>query len=325
MRRPGRILHVTNGDSTASLLERAGLGGTIAVAAEPLYEGPTPFEASDEQWRDVRARHYESCGWGTHGENLARLESWDAPLRQLDHFDEIVLWFEHDLFDQLILIRLLSRLDGRASLPPVTHLGIDRHASVERFLGLGQLEPGQFPPLFEQRAPVTSGQFRLAGQAWRAVTSPDPRRIESILAEAPSPLPFLGAALRRYLEEFPEREDGLSRTERQVLRLVNSGWHSFLEIFRQWMEEEPAPFLGDGSLLGILQRLAIGPVPLLRCDQPASLAASFDLTDAGRRVLTGQANWLDLNPNAQRWQGGVRVGGGHPWRWDAAAGRLIAV
>ena len=48
-------------------------------------------------------------------------EKRDAQIRKASDFQEIVFWFEHDLFDQLQLLQILTALDdlelesGRAS------------------------------------------------------------------------------------------------------------------------------------------------------------------------------------------------------------------
>jgi hypothetical protein len=76
-----------------------------------------------------------------------------------------------------------------------------------------------------------------ARAAWTAFRSPDPRNLETVKIAA---LPFLAAALRRHLEEFPWTTDGLSRTERQILQ-GNT-------------DEEPA-FMGDVVLEWHRQRV----------------------------------------------------------------------
>src|SRR4051812_26190786 len=103
------MLHIVNGDSAARDLMAAGIAGEVAVWAEILHEGPILLDATDEEWRSVRAHFYAGCGWGSVGANLERLEGWDAAIGRLRDHDEVVIWTEIDLFDQLLLIRHLSR------------------------------------------------------------------------------------------------------------------------------------------------------------------------------------------------------------------------
>ena len=43
-------------------------------------------------------------------ETIAELRRWRDALTISASYDELVLWYEHDLFDQLNLIQLLSRI-----------------------------------------------------------------------------------------------------------------------------------------------------------------------------------------------------------------------
>jgi hypothetical protein len=47
------------------------------------------------------------------------------------------------------------------------------------------------------------------------------------------------------------------------------------------------------------------------------------LTDAGRAVLTGDADRVDLL-GLDRWLGGTHLRHDSLWRWDSAAGRVAA-
>ena len=89
-------------------LREAGIGGDVSVQADVLHEGPCPAGATPAEWREVRARYLADEDYAPYDGVLQRLVEWDAALLTARAHDEVVLWFEHDLFDQLILIRLLS-------------------------------------------------------------------------------------------------------------------------------------------------------------------------------------------------------------------------
>jgi len=84
--------------------------------------------------------------------------------------------------------------------------------------------------------------------------------------------------------------------------------------------------MGDTTYLDRMDRMATGPDPLLRLDQPgrpAELATGVRLTDTGARVLAGQADQVALN-GIDRWIGGVHLHGLHaPWRWDDGAETIV--
>ena len=101
-----RMLHVTNGDIAADLireaLREAETQGDITLSADVLHEGPAPAGLQPERWRKVRARYLAECGYADYDRCLADLTKWDHKLEGYRNYDEVVLWFEHDLFDQLV-------------------------------------------------------------------------------------------------------------------------------------------------------------------------------------------------------------------------------
>src|SRR5262249_18455226 len=149
-------------------------------------------------------------------------ELWDddvaRALSPAEGLDEIVLWYEHDLFDQLLLVRLLALIARHEGPRPALSLVcIGEHPAGPAFMGVGQLTPAELASLFETRAPLDQPTIALGRDAWAAYTAPDPRQLEAFLDWDLAPLPFLARALRRHLEEYPGLDDGLSRTERTLL------------------------------------------------------------------------------------------------------------
>ncbi|HWM90172.1 MAG TPA: DUF1835 domain-containing protein [Thermoanaerobaculia bacterium] len=322
-----RLLHVTNGDVAADLIREAGIQGDVTLSADVLHEGPAPAGLLPERWRKVRARYLAECGYADYDRCLADLTEWDHKLESYRNYDEVVLWFEHDLFDQLQLLRLLDWFGardlgwGRLSL-----ICIGEFPGVEPFHGLGDLNPEQMASLLPGRRPVTEKQVFLARHVWRAFCSPEPIGLEIALRRDTSVLPFLADALQRHLEEFPWMRDGLSRTERQALLAIDSGFDTFEPLFRAVQALERRPYLGDSSFLHNLKGLASPPMPLLRLETGAGGSIRHQrvsLTATGRDVLAGREDWVRLH-GIDRWLGGVHLHGQDAqWRWDGERSRLI--
>src|SRR3954469_19608660 len=212
------IVHVCNGDSTADSLSLADLPGEIRVWADALDQGPVLPVSDPEHWK-VRGGFWSSRGFR---EADGKLAAYDHGVDEAAGAEELILWFEHDLFDQLALIRLLARL-SRAGLPAqLTIVSIDRHPEVPNFLGLGQLKPEQLAALWPRRTPLSRDSIDEAITAWIAVTASDPRALP-FLTRRVKALPFLAGALERHLEEFPDPQSGMSRTQRQILAAVARG------------------------------------------------------------------------------------------------------
>ncbi|HLM48984.1 MAG TPA: hypothetical protein VK279_00440, partial [Solirubrobacteraceae bacterium] len=244
-----------------------------------------------------------ACGWADRDQAEAALAARDTRLAQAAADGEVVvLWFEHDLYDQLQLLQALDALAGARAAP----------GRVRAVL------PGTFLTAADAAsavaAPVTADQLALARRAWAAFRAPDPAALAALAASATAPLPDLAPALRRALEDLPGCRDGLARTERQVLEACASGARDFEALFAALTALEEAAFLGDTALELWLVRLREGPAPLL----DAGLAP----TEVGHAVLEGRADHAALN-GVERWVGGVRLSGRAPaWRWDREAAAL---
>ena len=119
-----RALHVANGHCTSGLIELSGVPGRTMVWCDPLNEGPVPGHVSDDELLRIRAAFL--AGTLEEIEDVAAdLASWRAEVDGQDNYDELVLWFEHDLFDQLCLIQLLTHLGARRSSKPIAIVSID--------------------------------------------------------------------------------------------------------------------------------------------------------------------------------------------------------
>jgi hypothetical protein len=315
----GGVLHVTNGDSCAGTLRLAGLPGTVAVWADVLHEGPVPPDDDLDAWLDLRARFHAGPEW-SYGRARELGHGWQRDLERFADHEELVFWFEHDLFDQLLLIRHLAWLDRQQPVRTrVSLVCIGAFPGVPHFIGLGQLTPEQLASLYPGRRVVTAGQFALARRAWNAFTASNPEALAALAVDH-SELPFLGPALRRFLEEYPAVRDGLPRTERQVLLALEAGPLSPERLYLRSQHPEEARFMGDSTLWERVEELGAEPNPLVRLDvtrRPGRLPeGSVALTEAGRAVVSGTTDWAELH-RLDRWYGGVHLESDRAhWRWN---------
>ena len=327
------MLHLTNGDVAATRIRQAAIEGEIVAWQDALHDGPVPEGLDDAALREERVRFIAAEGWAGLETVQAELDARDAALAEAT--GPVVLWFEHDLYDQLQLLQILDRLAGRADAGLVVE-------AIDTPTYLGMLGPDAFRHLFDLRDDVTPESFDLAREAWRAFRSPDPTALEELVDGNTMAMPHLEAALRRHLEEFPAPGDGLSRSERQTLEAVAGGARTVVEAYpAAHHAREEAVFLGDVAFVTLLRRLSECPEPLVRRGDGGSfrldlaegdgrarlrddmMAAEIVVTPAGRDVLAGEADHVSLN-GIDRWLGGVHlVGREVPWRWDPGAGCLV--
>jgi hypothetical protein len=249
-------LHVANGHCTTELIGRAGLPGRASIWADALHDGPVPH-VSDDELIKVRAAFIADGLEVTAEQVAADLKRWRAVIDADERYSELVLWFEHDLFDQLNLIQLLTRIGrDRPVRKPVSLISIDRYPDHPNFKGFGELQPADLTALFERRRRVSPEQYALAASAWDAFRSGSKSRLQSLLHDDTSALPFLAAALRRYLDEDPDEAGGLSRSERRLVEQLQRGPVDIRSAFAAMHEGETAYYITDSSFWAMVKRLS---------------------------------------------------------------------
>ncbi|MCR9145249.1 MAG: DUF1835 domain-containing protein [bacterium] len=356
-------IHIRCGDDILPILRENSPGRAIRWA-DPLSEGPPraarlPGNNDARTATDLEARIEFLCADYGSAPDDARsyLLEQDRNLLQLvaDSNDEgrITLWFEHDLFDHVILLYLLNCLAERgfAQNDRVELIQIDRHASIQPpriFHGLGQLSPADIVALYSDPGPtvLNSEHWRSAHIAWQAWLHSTPEKIEAIAAgtEATPGFPFLAAAFARHLREFPAQEHGLGETEVLILQALQDGdATSVAGLFRYYNARDALLGLGDLMFWPRIAGLAFVARPLIACSfqdgrsiptraqflegcQAGKLAdlqaILISLTDFGREVLAGRADHVAAN-GINCWRGGVRLKTPENlWRWDAVSNRM---
>lgn len=297
-----RIVHITNGDHTADSLSLADLPGEIVVWADSLDQGPLLPVSDDEHYR-IRSEF-----WKSRGADGSKVQQYDRDVDAALAADEVILWFEHDLFDQLALIRLLSRMQRRGLPKQLTIVSIDRHPEVPNFLGLGQLKPEQLAELWPRRTPLSRDALDEAVTTWIAITSADPRALPFLVKRVKA-LPFLAGAIERHLEELPDPTSGLSRTERQLLAAIARGEDRLMAAVQAIDPRYP---ITDGGVQHALKTF-----------QQLGYTDGAQISATGRQALAGAIDRVHEH-GIDEWRGGVHLTGKGPvWRWDSRERRLI--
>jgi len=331
------ILHVHNGDSTANTARQASLPGEHFAWRESLVTGPTIADLPTDEWEAMRAQHL-SASYGVELQQCREeLVAQEKKLRSAaSSHEEIVLWFEHDLFCQVHLVYLLNwfakenLVDTKLSL-----ICINQFQGKENFRGLGELSAGELSSLFPARREVTAEQLTLATAAWLAYCSDDPRAIENILLTNTAALPFLDAALRAHLRRFPSTANGLGHIENRALQFIAEDNQDFARLFDHFSRAESIYGFGDAQLWLVLRTLCDGPAPLVSVEnfesdswrlQPLTpeltQQARFRITAAGEATLAYEADSVILN-GIDEWLGGVHLHDPESlWRWDESTSRL---
>ena len=323
-----RRLNITNGDSAVGTLDDAGTAGKTIAWRDVLHEGPVDSSLSLSDLSVIRAKFIAGGGWDEFSHVSGSFQERDRIIQHLDYFDEVVLWFEDDLYDQLQLIQLLDFFAGAAGGKKLTLIQVDGY--------IPPLKVSQLKELDERRPAVTPEQLKLGQRAWRVFGAPEPTGVEAMLREETSALPYLANAFRRHLEEFPSTVNGLSRSEREALTAIDGGYSTPVKAFLEVARQQESIFLGDTVFYSYLERLSPRQSPLVTwtdgkpvvspriADARQFVNGEMVVTPLGKEVLAGKRDWQAVNKEG-RWLGGVEIPASpNCWRWDPAEKILVA-
>ena len=339
------ILHLRCGDDILPAL-RNNIPGQALRWADPLCDGP-PRRAFDD--RLPRAQFLATRYGEDEQQSLVYLTEQDAKLEAaLEHAREITLWFEHDLFDQIILIYLLDRL-AEYSHAHIQLIQLNQHPAIRDFRGLGQLNAEQLSALYPAHAvPADENTVRFARTTWQVWCNPEPQALANIAlletaAAQTAGLPYLCAALRRHLQDFPSVTNGLDQSQQLILKICteqNETPITAAALFREFSRRDPLLGAGDLMFWPRLADLAYTAKPVLEFENAPAECSAF-LTPAfthspenfaqlrvranarAADLLAGQTDFIELN-GIDCWRGGVHQLSPHTiWRWHAARETML--
>ena len=263
-------LHITSGDITGNSLAKAGLPGEIFVWHDILYDGYRNPGWFDEETLNARALFLEKATGGGLDQDII-LKTLRTQYRKLDEaktYEHIVLWFDACHFDQSMLAHILTCLHCKG-IRRVELLCVDTFPGIEPFHGLGQLQPEQLASIYDNRRPVTDTQFEFAEIVDKAFATQNLDLFAELSKTIDAPLPWIPAAITRWLQEVPHEDTGLGRLETLALGAIQSGCTTPNKIFAYVAAAETPPqYWGDTTLWAKINGLAERIPPLVIIEGP---------------------------------------------------------
>ncbi|MCM3651855.1 DUF1835 domain-containing protein [Metabacillus litoralis] len=303
------MLHIVNGDVLGRKIKD--IDGDIIVWREMYDFGPLNSGWTNDELIKRRSLFFEeklsipSSLFIENCHNQLNLLN----KRSLD--EEVILWFEHDRYDQTMLMYILTQLStkNRSNLSMVS---INSHPSISPFYGLGQLTSAQLKALFKHRVSISNQQVAEAVEGWKAYSSPDLDDIKKWITEVPHEFPFLLAALERNISYMPSTSTGINEIESLILQNIEKGPCLFRELFKNISPNLINDGLSDLHISAIIKELMNGENALIKADGALPMYdltyenPNLAITSFGESVLTGKANRLDLI-GIDWWVGGVHL------------------
>jgi hypothetical protein len=303
----GAVIHIHNGDSTLLTAKRSGLPGEHIAFRESLIAGPVAPKPDLE----TRARFLSDAYGANQLKTRTDLLEQENALTEAAKHDEVVLWFEHDLFCLVHFVYLLQRF-SRRNVSVVwcpTPLGTQDEETLHK--------------LYASRAAMTPALTKAAAAAWRAYTSADPTTLNAFIASNVD-TPFFREGMALHASRFPSMRNGVGLVGNRILTLVEKGAADFATLFSRFDGDPPRLGFGDSELMRELRVMARASVPLItltEVNEPGPPKALVALTPAADNVISGSVDYLALS-DPDEWLGGAHVTRDSIWRWDEQLRKL---
>lgn len=324
-----RMLHIVNGDSVGDKLKQGNIQGDILVWRELYSFGPVFTKMDEPDHLSARAQYLEQTLGIPQKEYIGTCESQERKLQDFRKYDEIVLWFEHDLFDQTMLAYLLHWFKEQTlGNTKLSLLCIGAYPGIELFRGLGQLSTEQLETLSGTWHTIGEEELMLGSMLWEGYTSDLPEKHQRMLEVDSSALPFARAAFEAHLARLPSVNNGLGIIEQTTLESVAGGIHKPYELFRKLGDQLHTLGMGDLEFWYYLTKLTEGldsllvidgtaPFPDFKLAVPHFQDRVLQVTSLGREVLAGKTDYASYTGTIDKWVGGLHVRDkALSWRWN---------
>lgn len=243
-----KLLHITNGDSTTQILKNTPfVKGDIITWREMLCEGKTTTDVGSEGFWKTRYDFLKSSYKVTKKTFIDyTLKEYRSLCKQKTQ-DEIVLWFEHDLFCQINMLAVISWLKRFRKGRKITLVQSGRIKGKSKLYSLAELSKTQLNQHFKDRIELSRDDIEHADYIWQLYCSDSPLRLETVSKFSPmSPFLYLEDALRAHLLRFPSIKNGLNSVEQTVLQTVNNNqFNSKEELVGHLLKDQANLGFGD--------------------------------------------------------------------------------
>ncbi|MEQ8711690.1 MAG: hypothetical protein RIC80_01665 [Cyclobacteriaceae bacterium] len=236
-----QTLHILNGMSSLTIFNKSGIEGEAIAWNEILCEGPSLPEISSPE-QEVLRKTYTEDQFSGHDYDEIVWGIWDF-LAGENHFDEIVCWYEYDLFCQINFMAMIHWLAKNRPGDKISIIcsGVNVSGKLK---GLGEYVPEDYPKFYQGRQLLTSSQKEQASAIWRIYCSGAHDQLLSFSRAAD--LPYLAEAIEAHLRRFPWTTDHLNEHQRQILSWIRDGTMSDRQLVGKCLRNNG--FYGFGDL-----------------------------------------------------------------------------
>jgi len=289
-------LHITNGDSFTQKLKSLKLKGDIITWREMLCEGKTETNVGSESfWKtrfDFLHKNYKvSKSWFVE-KTLKEYRSLCNHKQQ----DQIILWFEYDLFCQINMLAVLSWLKKHRRYAEVYMVCSGDEDETNRLYRLNDLSDEQLLNSYENKVKLSQNDIEYADYVWQLYCSDSPIRLENLIDFDNYQFDYLSDAIKVHLRRFPSIKNGLNELENRVLKFsVQQKPKSKKELLSSLLQNQGFYGFGDTQYERVITNLR----PLFSSFNPVRLSRK------GKEILEGKTNYYSQLRDNEDYLGGA--------------------
>lgn len=240
------FLHITNGDVTTEILNNLNIEGEIITWREMLCEGKTTTDVGSEDFWKTRFDFFSNVY------QVTKKTFIDFTLKEYRNLckqnqDEIILWFDYDLFCQVNMLAVVSWLKKYRKGSKITIVQAGASDNYDKLVGFGHLSKEELINLYQNRTQLSQDDIEYADYIWQLYCSDSPLRLETVHKFNPSsPFIYLSDAINAHLKRFPSVENGLNKIENNILQTsYQADLKSENELVRKLLTEQEVYGFGD--------------------------------------------------------------------------------
>jgi hypothetical protein len=304
-------LHITNGDNFTQKLQSLNVKGDIITWREMLCEGKTETNVGSESfWKtrfDFLHKNYNvSKSWFVE-KTLKEYRSLCNHKQQ----DQIILWFEYDLFCQINLLAVISWLKTHRRHAEISLICSGNEDDTGRLYGLSELSDEQLMTRYRNRTILTQDDIEYADYVWQLYCSDNPIRLENLTDFENYQFDYLSEALVAHLKRFPSIKNGLNELENRLLELsVLDKPKTKKALLGSILKNQGRYGFSDNQYERILGSLK----PLFSSFNPVRL------TKKGKEILDGQTSYYSHIRDNESYLGGALK---YNFLYNTESGRIL--
>ena len=214
-------LHISIGDSLSKNISDLKLEGEMVVWREMLCEGPTTFQLGTQEFIALRTQffteNYQISPRDYQEQFLSELEK----LNDLHTYQEVILWFEFDLFSHINMLAAISHLMENKIDIPIYLVCSKKVEGEKEFIPLSQLPLKILQKHYDQKILLNQDDLEMANLMWQLYNGQNPQKLKNLI-KIETNFEYLSSSIRAHIERFPNAVTGINTLEKNILKLINT-------------------------------------------------------------------------------------------------------